>query len=327
MVIVSLEKPIIANLNSYYLDVRKLLEHCQGELGAGGIQFKSSSAEAAIFFDNDALLNAIFQEKGDALTGRRAVDRLLGAVTDHNFAVNIYKLDRETVYYFANVPHAKKIYRNLSTDFTDLEGLIKKMGSEKLTGYIEASIGDGTETGVVFFRKGGIIGASYSWGKGETNGSRESQEHLIEKTRQSGGTFNVSRIPLTRSEIEGDLAGKDPKSPPNAVTPVEELLIRFETLVTADRRSKRDFHTLLKKKFLEKAEKYAFLDPFAAEFEYFDRKITFSGVAANKDLAAGVMESVKELAEELGLGERFENELIAWSDKYAKELMTMGIHP
>jgi len=51
MLIIPKEKPDIGNLNSYYLDIRKLIEHCQGELGSGAICFKGPGEEGAIFFD------------------------------------------------------------------------------------------------------------------------------------------------------------------------------------------------------------------------------------------------------------------------------------
>ena len=54
MVIIPKEKPIIENLNIYYLDVRKLLEHYQGEVGSGGIYFEGHTAEGVIFFDKDS---------------------------------------------------------------------------------------------------------------------------------------------------------------------------------------------------------------------------------------------------------------------------------
>ena len=75
MVIIPREKPIIENLNIYYLNVKKMLEHYQGEVGSGGIYFKSHAAEGVIFFDKDELLNAIYREKDSELTGADAVDR------------------------------------------------------------------------------------------------------------------------------------------------------------------------------------------------------------------------------------------------------------
>ena len=51
MLVIPKEKPVVENLNSFYLDIRKLFEHYQGELGSGAVHFKSPSAEAVVFFD------------------------------------------------------------------------------------------------------------------------------------------------------------------------------------------------------------------------------------------------------------------------------------
>ena len=63
MIIIPKEKPVIENLNSYYLDIKKLLEHCQGTTGSGGIHFVSPSSECVIFFDQDRIMNSTIQNK------------------------------------------------------------------------------------------------------------------------------------------------------------------------------------------------------------------------------------------------------------------------
>ena len=63
MVVVPKEKPVISDLNSYYVDISKLIEHYQGEIGSGGIYFKSAHAKCVIFFDKDQILNGFFQDK------------------------------------------------------------------------------------------------------------------------------------------------------------------------------------------------------------------------------------------------------------------------
>ena len=156
MVIIPREKPVIENLNIYYLDIKKLFEHFQGEIGSGGVFFKSHSAEGAIFFDEDELLNGYFQEKDTILTGNTAIDQLIQAGSKHNYTVSIYRISQEEVYFWASLPSAEKIYKDLSTDFTDLSGLIKKMRSEKLTGYIDVLIGNGKESGLIFISNGEI---------------------------------------------------------------------------------------------------------------------------------------------------------------------------
>ncbi|OQY14201.1 MAG: hypothetical protein B6I30_01225 [Desulfobacteraceae bacterium 4572_187] len=325
MVIIPREKPVIENLNVYYLDIRKLFEHFQGEIGSGGVFFKSHSAEGAIFFDEDELLNGYFQEKDIMLTGNAAIDQLVQAESDQNYSVSIYKISQEEVYFWASLPSAEIIYKDLSTDFTNLEGLIKKMSSEKLTGYIDVSIGDGIENGLVFISNGEIIGGSYSWGGGGNKSSQNNLKILIDKTKKSGGIFNVSRIPMKREKVAGE--SKEQVSDTNLETlaMIEEFLVVFETLVPSGKNKGTGFSGILKKKFVEKAEEYAFLDPFAAEFEYSDRKIKYSGQAGEKELADGVITSVKELAEELGILTEMKKYLAPWTDKYEKKIEELGV--
>ncbi|MCK4987035.1 MAG: hypothetical protein KAS40_16000, partial [Desulfobacterales bacterium] len=267
MVVIPRQQPVLENLNIYYLNVRKLLEHFQGEIGAGGVYFKSHAAEGVIFFDQNDLLSGFFKNRDIEISGNEAIERLLEAGGDYNFSVNIYEISPEEVYYWASIPTAEQIYKDLSTEFTDLEGLVKKMGSEKLTGFIDVSIGDGKEMGLIFLINGKIRGGSYSWGNGSPSPSKKNQDLLIHKTKELGGSFNVCRIPLTNSETdkEPDLAKS--KHLATAVEFLEELLRIFEKVVRLKRKKRTDFEKLLKQKLIEHADQYAFLDPFAGEFE------------------------------------------------------------
>ena len=325
MLIIPKEKPIFANLNSYYLDILKLFEHFQGELGSGAIHFKSSAAEGVFFFDDNEFLNAVFKDNGEEIGGRKALDRLLKSMVAYNYTVDIYKLDPEKVYYWANIPSAKRIYNNLSTDFTDLEGLIKKMASEKLTGYIDAAMEGGKERGLIFFKNGKIIGGSYPWGQGELSESRESRELLVRRTKEAGGVFHVCTIPPTRGEVEGASSKTDRGPTLGLISRLEQLLVICERVITSNKTAKTGFATLLKRQFLAKAEIYPFLDPFAAEFQYSEGKITFAGLASEKDIASGVIEVVKELAKDLGLLPQLISEIGPWSRENAQELARLGI--
>lgn len=325
MVIIPREKPVIENLNIYYLDIRKLFEHFQGEIGSGGVFFKSHSAEGAIFFDEDEMLNGYFQEKDTILTGNAAIDQLIKAESDQNYSVSIYKISQEEVYFWSSFPSAEIIYKDLSTDFTNLDGLIKKMSSEKLTGYIDVAIGDGIEGGLIFISNGEIIGGSYSWGGEKTNSSQNNLKILIDKTKKSGGIFNVSRIPMKREKVAGESKEQVSDTNLDILAMLEEFLGVFETVVPTGKNKGAGFSGILKKKFVEKAEEYAFLDPFAAEFEYSDGKIKYSGPAGEKELADGVITSVKELAEEFGLLTEMKKYIAPWADKYAKKIEELGI--
>ncbi len=325
MVIIPREKPVIENLNVYYLDIKKLLEHYQGEIGTGGVYFKSHAAEGVIFFDKDDLLNAFYEEKDLDLVGKPAIDRLVNAGGQHNFSVHIYQLSSAEVYFWASIPSAEKIYEGLSTEFTDLEGLIRKMSTEKLTGYIDVAISGGKEGGLIFIINGKIMGGSYSWDNGEPGPTQKNQELLIRKTKESAATFNVCRIPLSKMKGADESRTGFARPSKAVLSMLEQLLVIFENTVAVRKKRKADFTKLLKKKFVENAEKYSFLDPFAGEFDYANQEIDFSGAASDKELTEGVINSIRELAQELGILPELLETSAEWSDKYDLQLKTFGV--
>ena len=320
MVIIPREKPVIENLNIYYINVRKLLEHFQGEIGTGGVYFKGYSAEGVIFFDKDDLLNAFYKDRDIELLGADAIDRIINDGSQYNFSVNVYQIALKEVYFWSSIPAAEKIYKDLSTEFTDLEGLIRKMSSEKLTGYIEVAIGGGREGGLIFILNGKIMDGSFTWNNGEPGPTRKSQEMLIRKTKEQGATFTVCRIPLSKMKMAEEPGASSAGPSNNTLTMLADFLKIFEKTVSEKKKPKVDFTKVLKKKFVENAEQYPFLDPFAGEFEYGNGRLKFSGDAGDRALVEGVLTCVKQLAQELGLELQLMENTFEWSEKYAELL-------
>jgi len=325
MIIIPRERPILENLNSFYLNIRRLIEYCRGELGSGGIHFKSTESEGVVFFDKEGVINSIFQDKKEVIKGKETLNRLIEASVDIKFNINVFKIDPDWLYFWANIPAAKEIYRNLGADFTDLKGLIIKMNVEGFTGYIDVSIANGQDGGLIFFNQGEIVGGSYSWGGSDLNRSKENLELLIQKTKESGGIFNVFSISMTREEREDESKETEQKRTVNIISALEELLIISEKVFTLNKKIKGDFPTLLKKKFREKASRYPFLDPFSADFEYVEKKIALRGNINDEELTQGVIECVKEMANEFGILTQLKNELAPWTQKYGPEIDKFGI--
>ena len=325
MIIVPKEKPVVKNLNSYYLDIRKLIEHYQGEIGSACVHFQAPSSEGVIFFDKDDLLNGFFSDSEGGSEGKAVIELLVESAVNNNYTISIYEIDPEKIYFWANIPSAEKIYKDLSAEFTDLEGLIKKMGSEKLTGFLDVSIGERKEGGLIFFDDGEIIGGSFSWEGEAFKHAKKSKDLLIQKTKKSGGIFNVSRISLKKKggEPGSEIIEQETAS---SVLPMLEALLRvFERFIVSNRDIELNFSTLLKKKFVEKADEFVFLDPFAAEFQYADRKITFKGDAGDEELLKGLTECVKEIAEDLGILPQLKEELSPWFGKFEEEIQQFGV--
>ncbi len=327
MLVFPKEKPLLTNLNTFYLKLDKLIEHCQGEIGAGGIFFHSVAAQGAIFFDPEEILGGYLTEKNGEKVGAAAVDSLIQAGYDYNFTVDIYRIPQEQVYFWSNIPTAEKIYKDLSTDFTDLEGLIRKMSVEKLTGYIDVDLVGTRESAMIFISGGEIIGGSFSWNPVGNGSAKDHVDDLIERSKRAGGTFQVSRIP-----VADDIQNPSPDIPTdstynqNTLKMLEEFIGIFETIYKSRKDKQLDFNSLLRNKFVQNADRFEFLDPFADEFEYRDRQIIFKGDADDGELSNGIIVSINELAEDIGVADQLKNYLSSWHRKYEALLDRLGIH-
>ena len=88
----------------------------------------------------------------------------------------------------------------------------------------------------------------------------------------------------------------------------------------SNKKIKKDFDTVLKKKFLEKVDKYPFLDPFSGDFKYSNKKITFNAKIPEHSLSSAIYESIMELSKELEISDQFLSTIKPWSQKYSIEL-------
>jgi hypothetical protein len=135
-------------------------------------------------------------------------------------------------------------------------------------------------------------------------------------------------VERSNNKIEPELEAEDIEPTPSlrVLTAVEELMVIFERTTRKVKNLDSDFATLLNRKFVEKAEKYPFLDPFAAEFKYADQKISFIGDTTDAEMLQGVLESIAEIAEEIGVQRQFKGNLDTWAKKYQADVKNLQIH-
>lgn len=347
-IIIPREKPVVRDLNSYYLNIDRLIEHYQGELATGAVYFKSPIAEGALFFDEDNLINGYYiEEKKGRLRGEAAIDQIKRVAGKNNFSVSVFQIPPERIYFWANLSNSKAIYRDLSSEFTDLEGLIKKMTDEKLSGYIDVKIGDGGESGFLFFYNGEAIGGALGNESDGLDRSDDYKKSLIEMSRKDGGKFTVRKISFTgpgsgakkekppvahtsaapiKKEPQPPKRIKRPKAEPERIIAMlQELLNALEGIIASNKKLKADFNTLLNRKFSKKADAYPFLDPFAAEFKYASGKIVFTGKVRPSVLVASIVECVNEIAGDLGILILFRTGLSAWRNSFSYEIGVFDI--
>jgi hypothetical protein len=325
MYIIPKGKAVLTNLNSYYLKIKNLVEHFQGELGSGGVFFTSATGKGVLFFDEFEIVNAYIQNKEHELSGPEAIQFLLDPPVQYNFNVSIYAIEPENVYFWTQIPAAHLRYDNLSSEFTDIDALINKMVAERLTGYLDVAMG-GSERGLLFFQNGQVVGDSLSWEAEPHDPTDKARDQLVQKTRTQGGVFRVYEIPVAPQSLPSDDAPAAPEPALRVVSMLSNLLSILETLVGEKKKNRLAFNTLLKKQWVEMADEYPFLDPFAGELSYSNQVLSFMGEASDQQLVAAVSQSVDRIATVLGLKAALIDQLAPWFKKYHKEIKQLGLN-
>lgn len=321
MIIAPKEKQVLSGLNSYYLNIKKLVEHYQGEVGTGGIYLRSAAAKAVIFFDDENILNVYFENKKILLEGKEALKTLNQA--KYNFIVDIYELDSDKVYFWAGLPAARPLQQGLDTGSTDFNDLLTKMKSEEVTGFFDVTLNENLGEGLLFFNSGEIIGASFRLADEPVHRADLPYRFFVERIREVGATLNIFTIFLKTAETKLKYDASDPVISGEIIVALSALLNTFEGIVKKEK--SHDFNLLLKQKCVEKAERYPFLDPFAAEFVYINGKVTFTGKVGEKKLIMAVVETAFELADDLGNREHLQQRLHYWRKKYGAAFTSLGV--
>jgi hypothetical protein len=235
-----------------------------------------------------------------------------------NFRISVFRLSARAVYYWASILAAESYGQELSAEAVDLDGLIDRLASERVSGYVAAT--DGHREAAIFLDKGRIIGGAYPWSGGDFSHLPGHPAQFVLWCKERKALCRVGRIPL--SLVQGGAAPAG--SEVDTLAMLEELIGLAEKILTVNR-VQPGFDRRLKQKLLAKAERFPFLDPFAGEFEFSDRKIRFSGDTPHRELVEALTETVTELAVEAGAEEAFRERLAGWAERHGRHLMRLGV--
>jgi hypothetical protein len=330
MLVIPQTNPVLRPLNSYYVDIKKLVEHYQGDIGSGAVHLKSFVEEGCLFFDKDEILNGVFRDKFGEITGDKAVSLILNK-TNTNCEIHIYAVSTDHIYFWADAPNATVLYDALNSEFTNFGALVKKMSVEKLTGYIYITFTESNEYGYVFLINGKIVSSFYSKIQENKGELKKNLAFLTEETRKKSSVFQIKKIiPNRKKENKNqkglqNLHGNDKESRLNVVPFLEEVLYVLENIVSRNKKIKTDFNLILRNKFLEKAERYPFLDPFALQFEYANKSINIAKGIDQVLLLESVSESVREIADELKIRDLLRAEINTLQGSYPEEILNAGL--
>ena len=316
MIVIPKEKPVHNQLSTYYLHLDKFFEYSKREQGSGCLYFTAPSSKGVVFFDTDDILNTVYLDitNGESIDGDEAFTKLIEAINEQTFLVAVYKIELNHIYSWVGLHKLDPLDDEFPLDTSSLDKLVNQLKSLDFSGYIEAKIGK--DEGLLILQDGKLVCGSYSWGDGNPASDENNLKLLIEKSNGSTGNFFIKGTMSSAHEFF-DAASKSEskieKAPSSTIATLEELLDIFSRVVDEEVDIDAEYAILLKDKFVEKADSYSFLDPFANEFKFVDQKITYTGNASDEELTKGVAECVRELADELGVLQLLKKEIATWS--------------
>jgi len=276
------------NLSTSYTNLNGLLLSLKSEDFSGYVKIGFLDYEAVLFMDSGDIINAIEHSGDKKRFGQRAISSILSKAKEQDGMINVYQLSPEMVTVLASTLKREILYKDLSTDFTSLQRLIRKLGEARHTGYIEIALKSGRGTGVIFFQEGEPLETILTAEDGNLISGKNILTKIIEEAQGAGAVFNVYRANLPSSSdhmIEigegGDLG--------DLLRVLQDTLSTIETVVDGLIK-KGIFSSELRRALVKKSNEYPFLDPFAAEFRYKDGKIVFTGKTDIHELTRGLGE-------------------------------------
>jgi hypothetical protein len=313
-------QPLFRGLNSYYIDATKLLEYFKSSNATGCIRFLSSDTSGVVFYSKKKLIRPFCHAAGKTYFDNDAIAAIIKIASIRECKIDVYNIDEDQLLFWANLSKAQTLYDNLTTDLTDLGKLVRKVETEKITGIIEVSIKNGTKPALMLFYQGVLVGTHRPWVDEQLTNDDSVVDYLRRETGRHGGSFCVKTIPVdevtTESEAKALSDGKTDVTAAEILGMVGEMIWSLESLVSERVKGRDPFSSTLKKKFIERANLYPFLDPFADEFAYGERKVRFDGDATPVELCHAVGRCLLEIADDYRLKKDLEREFSRLREHY-----------
>lgn len=282
-------KAVHEDLSTSYTDIQHLLSDLSQNSFTGYCQVNFWEYRGTLFLDRGRIINAL-EEIGDTkISGDKAIKNIQEKAKEKDGTVSVYVLPDEMVATLASVLNSKVKYRELTTELTSLEKLISKLKKEEHSGYVEVLLNNDNGHGCIYFQDGRAMESVFQAADGEVISGPSGLKKILGLSTEVGAIFNAYESDISSIVID------------NTVT--DEILHLFQKTLnvlqdTVDTRiGAGKFLDVFKKILATNANKYLFLDPFAGEFIYKDRKLSFEGETALEKFITGVCDVLGQTVE------------------------------
>jgi len=281
-------KIVYENLNTSFTNFEELLADLKANQVTGAVHILLWEAEGILLLDNGSIVHAVELSEKSRKLAQDAVKSLLQKVTGKNGTISVYRFPAEVVTLLAETSNSEVIYKNLSSDFTQLEMLLNKLKDESHTGFVEIVTPENKHLATVFIQQGESQDCIVSQNDTVVAEPLDLPQ-LVARVNQQGAVFNVFKSGLPAKVQKLSILNENP-----AILGFwESILILLEKYFEP-----RAFERLLRQKQIDLAEKYPFLDPFAGEFSYAERKINLENTSG-EDFSRGMVEVVRQIVPQI----------------------------
>jgi hypothetical protein len=317
------EEPKYERLNTSFTDFGALVADLAAQRHTGYLQVTFPDYDGIVLMEAGSVINAVEHCGERRLAGEEALRAVGLRARERNGRIDAYGLPSTLVATLALVANSEVVHRDLSAAFVSLERLVTKLQSDRHTGYIEVTTPANQGLGYIFFRSGEVVEAVVS-AEGQQLMGAAALHRLVQLAPESnallhlyravnGGTAPTpapdteepspaeanQRATASTAAVEvGDGSGV---AIPRSIEAWQEIIARIEAVVDGCA-AKGTFVSAFKRSLVANATQFPFLDPFAAEFDYRDGRISYIGTADrtfNNAIGFCLRETVRGLANQL----------------------------
>lgn len=282
-------KVVHEDLSTSYTDIHELLRDLHQNSFTGYCQVNFWEYRGTLFLDRGRIINA-FEEIGNEKTiGEKAIKSILKRAKQKDGAVSVFLLPDEMVATLASVLNSTVKYRDLTTELTSLEKLISKLKKEEHSGYVEVLLNSDSGDGCIYFQDGRAMESVFRASDGEMISGPSGFKKILGLSTEVGAIFNVYESDLSSIVVDNTVS--------------DEVILLFQNTLSTledtidERFGAGQFLDEFKRMLATNANKYLFLDPFAGEFVYKDKELTFEGETALEEFTTGVCDVINQTVE------------------------------
>ncbi len=282
-------KVIHEDLSTSYTNIRELLGDLRQNSFTGYCQVNFWEYQGTLFLDRGRIINAFEDLEQEQTTGERAIKNILSRATQKDGTVSVFQLQDEMVATLASVLHSKVKYRDLTTELTSLEKLISKLKKEEHSGYVEVLLNSDSGDGCIYFQDGRAMESVFRSSDGEMISGPSGFKKILGLSTEVGGVFNVYESDLSSIVLDNSVSEE-------VLELFQKTLDILETTIDGQFGAEK-FLDEFKRMLATNANKYLFLDPFAGEFVYKDKTLTFDGETCLEEFTTGVCDVITQTVE------------------------------